>query len=73
MDRTWDEHLQWCKDRALAHVAKGDLMEAVLSMASDIQKHEDTKIAQERLEMLVLAARFNWHPRGIRRWINGFN
>lgn len=36
------EHLQWCKERALALVESGDLQTALLSMSSDLQKHEGT-------------------------------
>ena len=37
------EHLQWCKDRALEYVGTGDLDQALASMYSDLNKHEDTK------------------------------
>lgn len=69
---TWEEHLAWCKTRALAYVEKGDLEEAVLSMATDIQTHPENKINGTTLEMLVTASTFNWHRDGIRQWIEGF-
>lgn len=69
---TWDEHLAWCKQRALAHVDKGDLEEAVLSMAIDIQTHPENRMDERTLDALVLATRFHWHPNGIREWIGGF-
>ena len=41
MDR--QEHLEWCKKRAMEYVVRGDLNEAITSMMSDIGKHEETK------------------------------
>jgi hypothetical protein len=37
MDR--DEHLAWCKKRALEYWRAGDLANAVASMGSDLDKH----------------------------------
>ena len=39
---TRDEHLAWCKRRALEYVDAGDLTHAVASMASDLKTHPDT-------------------------------
>jgi hypothetical protein len=36
------EHLEWCKKRAVEYVESGDLNGAFASMMSDIQKHPDT-------------------------------
>jgi hypothetical protein len=69
---TGEEHLAWCKQRALAHVDRGDLEEAVLSMATDIQTHPENRINQTTLEMLVTAATFEWHRAGVRKWVEGF-
>ena len=35
------EHLAWCKERALAYVAAGDLKGAFQSFQSDMQKHPE--------------------------------
>jgi hypothetical protein len=40
---TRDEHMQWRKDRAMEYVARGDLVEAVISMMSDLSKHPETQ------------------------------
>lgn len=40
---TRQEHLQWCKERALEYIELGDLPNAFASMTSDLNKHEDTK------------------------------
>ena len=41
MDRS--EHLQWCKDRAMEYVKRGDIPQAFASMTSDLGKHPDTQ------------------------------
>ena len=69
---TWEEHLAACKKRALEHVDKGDLEEAVLSMALGIQEHPETRMNDFLLDTLVTAATFRWHSVGIREWIGGF-
>lgn len=40
---TREEHIAWCKKRALEYWTHGDLPMAVTSMMSDMSKHEDTK------------------------------
>lgn len=40
---TREEHLAWCKRRALEYVERGELQQAFTSMASDLSKHEGTK------------------------------
>jgi len=38
-----DEHIKWCKERALEYLDKGDINQAYTSMASDLSKHSDTE------------------------------
>ena len=38
---TREEHLAWCKDRALAYVEAGDLAGALASMSSDLRKQPE--------------------------------
>jgi hypothetical protein len=40
---TRQEHLEWCKKRALEYCDVGDLQGAFASIASDLSKHEETK------------------------------
>jgi len=40
---TREEHLAFCKARALEYVEQGDLQQALESMSSDLQKHPETK------------------------------
>ena len=37
-----EQHLEWCKKRALAYVDQGYLQEALNSMRSDLAKHPKT-------------------------------
>lgn len=70
---TRDEHLQWCKDRALEYVTRGDLHNAVTSMMSDLRKHADFQ--GETYSFLMLAGMMDIAkgPEAVKRWINGFN
>lgn len=68
------EHMQWCKDRALEYVKSGDLQEAVTSMLSDIRKHPETQSeALMALGMGLLAAGDLNTPHKVKDFINGFN
>lgn len=73
MDRA--EHLQWCKDRALAYVERGDLVNAVASMMSDLDKHEETKAGGVLLQLGLMAAMQaqRGDRAGVVRYITGFN
>jgi hypothetical protein len=69
-----DEHLQWCKDRALQYVRQGDMAQAFASMGSDLGKHEETR-NHSGLEvglMLMLGGHLN-SAHEMERFINGFN
>jgi hypothetical protein len=39
---TRDEHLAWCKRRALEYVDAGDLSRAVATIEADLKMHPDT-------------------------------
>ena len=39
---TREEHVDWCKKRALEYVDRGDLANALSSMISDLSKHKET-------------------------------
>lgn len=64
------EHLAWCKKRALEYLP-GDPTQAFTSMASDLNKHEETRghIGIE-LGMNLL---MNGATAEIRSFIEGFN
>lgn len=69
-----EEHLQWCKNRALEYVTRGELQFAFSSFKSDMSKHEETK-KHSALEIFTLMF-LNGHletPEAMRKFIEGFN
>lgn len=69
---TREEHLTWCKERAIEYVDAGDLTNAVMSMCSDVGKHEETKdhpgVMLGVVELMNLPT-----ADSVRRFIEGFN
>jgi hypothetical protein len=74
MAATREEHLLWCKKRALEYVDAGDVKNAWQSMVSDLGMHDETKghIAIGLGTMLMMAQKFNT-PDEMRKFIEGFN
>ena len=68
---TRDEHLAWCKQRALEYLDAGDLLNAVTSMGSDLDKHPETGVNSYMLFLGALRAQ-DGDVRGVRAWIEGF-
>src|SRR5262249_18844099 len=72
---TREEHLAWCKQRALEYVEHGDLQGALTSMGSDLTKvsggqiHDPTSLSF----LIAEAVMFRQTPDAVRNWINGFN
>jgi hypothetical protein len=64
------EHMQWCKDRALAYVGK-DNQEACNSMLSDLGKHDGTAPSQQMGFMLMMTVN-RLDDQAVREFINGF-
>ena len=69
------EHLDWCKKRAMEYVDKGDYNAAVTSMLSDLGKHPDTEASSGgilahigMMELMRGPTRYS-----ITRYIEGFN
>lgn len=74
MTMTRAEHLAWCKQRALEYADKGDMVNAVSSMCSDLRKHPETENhAGAQLMVMEAAAGLLNSPRELRRCIEGFN
>lgn len=69
---TREQHLQWCKDRANEYLAEGDLANAVTSMLSDLDKHEETRGAGESMAMLGMLYITQHDREGVKRWVEGF-
>lgn len=67
------EHLEWCKKRAHEYLDKGDVVNAVASMMSDLEKHPETSVKSPVLGMLGIMAATKNDVREARRYIDGFN
>ena len=74
MTMTRAEHLAWCKKRAHEYADQGDFQNAVTSMLSDMDKHDETRMQGPMAATLMMAALMgNQHTYDIKRWIDGFN
>lgn len=71
---TREEHLAWCKQRALEYIDKGQIKEGITSMMSDMSKHDETK--SPALDQLALMMLVSGHLNSVyeaRKFINGYN
>ncbi len=69
-----EEHLNWCKQRALEYLETGDTENALASMFSDLKKHPETQ-AHPAIElgiMLMFIQQLNTTEE-VRKFIEGFN
>ena len=72
--QTREQHLAWCKERALAYLNAGDKTNAVTSMMSDLRKHPETADSGNGiLAMLGLRELQYGAMDSVRRYIEGFN
>lgn len=69
---TREEHLVWCKKRAHEYLDRGDIKNAVASMLSDLQKHEETSHVGKSLAPLGIVLVMQGDYDGVRRFIDGF-
>lgn len=69
-----NEHLTWCKQRAIEYVEQKDMQQAFASFQSDMRKHPETAghVALEMGTMLFFGGHLS-NERQMREWINGFN
>ena len=70
---TRDEHLTWCKTRALEYLDRGDRSNAITSMMSDMAKHPETARSGTVLAKLGLFELMSGDAKSTRRYIEGFN
>lgn len=63
------EHVQWCKQRALAYIDAGDVRNGVTSMLSDLGKHPETADLTNTAFLMSLTVE---DARTAREFINGF-
>lgn len=69
---TRDEHLKWCKQRALECLPR-DPGAAVASMASDLRKHEAFRNDTYTMLIQYGIMEATRGPDAVRRWVEGFN
>lgn len=69
-----DEHLVWCKQRALEYLEENDLTQAFASFQSDMTKHPETAnhLALEMGTMLLLSGNLS-DAHQMEQWITGCN
>ncbi len=73
---TRQEHLEWCKQRALEYVDAGDLQGAFASFASDTSKHPETADVKQTVLNLGAMSLFGGlldTPQKMREHILGYN
>jgi len=70
---TREEHLNWCKKRAMEYVEIGDTQQAVASMLSDLGKHPDTKKSLEWAGPLGVNILLMDNKQRVVEFIQGFN
>lgn len=71
---TREEHLAWCKERALRFVEDGQLREAFASITSDLAKHPDTREhTGTKIGFRLLCGGYLETPERMTKFINGFH
>lgn len=71
---TRDEHVAFCKKRALEYVDRGDVEQAFSSIASDLDKHPETENhAGVEMGMMLMMIGDLRTPEQMRKFIEGFN
>jgi hypothetical protein len=73
MERERQEHLDWCKQRAHEYLDRGDAVNAVTSMMSDLQKHSAWRDATTLIGSMTLLFAMDPTPGNARKIIDGFN
>lgn len=69
-----NEHLQWCKDRAMEYVDKGEVADGIASFMSDMTKHPETDdhSALELMTMMLFGGHLETAQEAS-KFIQGFN
>lgn len=70
---TREEHLNWCKKRAMEYVEIDDTQQAVTSMLSDLGKHPDTEKSLEWAGPLGVSILLTGNKQRVVEFIQGFN
>ena len=69
------QHLQWCKDRAIGYFNKGQIAEGIASFTSDMAKHPETNDTLQNgfSHPLIMSALFTNDQQKCIDCVNGFN
>lgn len=71
---TREEHLAWCKQRALEYIDRGQINEGLTSMMSDMNKHDETRApALDQLTVGLMMIGALSTREAARKHINGYN
>jgi hypothetical protein len=72
--KTREEHLAWCKQRALEYIDSGQVTYGLMSMLSDMSKHPETNTPGLYRTMAGLIEIGDLRtPEAARKHINGYN
>jgi hypothetical protein len=71
-DLTREEHLAWCKRRALEYLDAGEITNAITSMMSDMDKHPETRCNNKVLAHLGMLIAVEQNADAARRFIEGW-
>ena len=69
---TREEHLDWCKERANEYLDRGDVVNGIASMLSDLNKHSETRTIGAATTPSAMLCAVNRDMDGARRFVNGF-
>jgi hypothetical protein len=68
-----EDHLAWCKKRALEYLDNGEIADAMASMGNDLMQHPELEGTAQRLMLLGVVYAMNQDSQGARRFIEGFH
>lgn len=73
MSTTRKEHMEWCKKRALAYCDGNDPNQAIMSMLSDLTKHDETRnhVVIPLAMMMMMGGHLN-DAKSAKEFIEGF-
>jgi hypothetical protein len=70
-ERSRDEHVAWCKQRAREYLDRGDVANGVTSMWSDMNKHPECQV-QPALALIAMKTIIDNDIAEARRFVEGF-
>jgi hypothetical protein len=69
--RSREEHVAWCKERALEYAYNNELGNAIASMISDMKKHPECEV-NSGLSMVGMLYAHQFSQHDVIEWIKGF-